>query len=167
VDTALVLGGGGVASLVAIGTNVSALGIAFGMFAMTPRYLAALGRPDAFGSWIAREDRRHVPQRALWLTAAAVMVLSLSGRLMELFALSSVAVMAQYAVSVGALAVLSLRRLRGLRLAHAWPAPFALAAIALIGSAARAPELGVAAAVLVLGALLLWGRRRMAHRAKR
>jgi amino acid transporter len=38
-----VLGGPGLGRVVAFGTNVSALGIAFGMFAMTPRYLAALG----------------------------------------------------------------------------------------------------------------------------
>src|SRR6185295_145303 len=36
------LGGAQLATLVSIGTNISTIGIAFGMLAMTPRYLAAL-----------------------------------------------------------------------------------------------------------------------------
>ncbi|HYQ16112.1 MAG TPA: APC family permease, partial [Polyangiaceae bacterium] len=43
VDAGARLGHGAAAPLFAVGANVSAVGIAFGMFAMTPRYLAALG----------------------------------------------------------------------------------------------------------------------------
>lgn len=156
------LGGARVARMVAVGTNLSALGIAFGMFAMTPRYLAALGRPDGLGLWVAREDRRHVPQRALWLTALAVSAAVVSGRLMELFALSSVAVVAQYGMSVAALAKLSFRRTLGLSPWHALAAPLALGAVWLVARAARAGELLVAAGVLALGALVLGVRRRLA-----
>ena len=154
------LGGASVASLVAVGTNVSALGIAFGMFAMTPRYLATLGRPEALGSWLGREDARHVPQRALWITVAVVLVLVLSGRLMELFALSSVAVLAQYGMSLASLVKLAVARERGLGLGHAWPAPLALGAVWLVARAAKVGELLVGAAVLGAGAVLLWVRRR-------
>ncbi len=160
VAAARVLGGAGLGRLVLVGTNVSALGIAFGMFAMTPRYLAALGRDDALGAWVGKEDRRGVPLRALWLTAAAVLVLVVYGRLLELFALSSVAVLTQYAVSAAALGVLAARGKKGLRLRQLWPAPLALCAIALIGRAATRSELGVALLVLAIGGALYALRRR-------
>lgn len=156
------LGGPRLASVVALGTNISALGIAFGMFAMTPRYLAALGRPDGLGGWIGREDQRHVPQRALWVTVLVVLGFVLSGKLMELFALSSVAVLAQYGMSLASLVVLAFRRERGLSPVHAWPAPLALGAIWLVARAARGAELAVALVVLGTGAVLLLIRRRFA-----
>jgi basic amino acid/polyamine antiporter, APA family len=154
-----VLGGPALGTAVAFGTNISALGIAFGMFAMTPRYLAALGRRDGLGPALSREDGRGVPQAALWTTSAAVAILVAGGGLMELFALSSVAVLAQYAVSAAALAVLALRRVRGLGPRHLWPVPFALGAIVLIGQAAQWRELVVAAVVLGVGIALLVTRR--------
>jgi amino acid transporter len=153
------LGGQGVGSLVAVGTNLSALGIAFGMFAMTPRYLSTLGRADGLGPWIGQEDARHVPQRALWISAALVLACVLSGRLMQLFALSSVAVLAQYGMSMASLVKLSFGRKSGLRPWHAWPAPLALGAVWLIARAARFGELVVGAGVLLAGGLLLWVRR--------
>lgn len=159
VDAARTLGGGKSAALVALGTNVSALGIAFGMFAMTPRYLAALGRSDGLGEWLGREDRRAVPQRALWATALVVLVAVLSGKLMELFALSSVAVLAQYGVSVLALVVLALRGARRLSRWHLWPAPLALAVVGLMARAARPRELAVALGMLLVGGTLLAVRR--------
>ena len=159
VDAATALGGGRAGAIVALGTNVSALGIAFGMFAMSPRYLAALGRADGLGPWVAREDRRRVPQRALWLTSAFVLVAVVSGKLMELFALSSVAVLTQYAVSISALTVLAVRGQRGLALRHLWPAPLALVVVGLVAWAAKPAELVVGAAVLGVGAVLLALRR--------
>jgi amino acid transporter len=129
------------------------------MFAISPRYLAALGRADAFGSWLGREDRRRVPQWALWLTAAGVLALVQLRRGEELFVLSSVAVLAQYAVSAAALVRLSLRGDHGLRAIHLVPAPLALGAILLVGQAARLGELAVATSALMIGALLLLARR--------
>lgn len=158
-DAAKSLGGFGLGRLVAIGTNVSAIGIAFGMFAMTPRYLAALGRNDALGEWIGKEDGRRVPQRALWTTAVAVLVLVTYGRLLELFTLSSVAVLTQYAVSAAALVVLGTRRAHGLVPRALWPAPLALVAILLIGHAARVGELIVAGGVLAAGGIVYATRR--------
>jgi amino acid transporter len=154
-------GGPGMARLLAIGTNLSALGIAFGMFAMTPRYLAALGSADAFGNWVCREDTRRVPQRALWITAGAVLTCVMASGLAQLFVLSSVAVLTQYAVSAASLVVLALRRKHGLGPHLLWPAPLALVSIVLVGRAARAKELLTAAAVLALGGALLWARRRV------
>ena len=154
-----VLGGPSVGWLIGVGTNVSALGIAFAMFAMSPRYLAALGRPDAFGAWLGREDSRRVPQWALWLTAGGVLALVQLRKGEELFVLSSVAVLAQYAVSAAALVRLSLKREHGLRAIHLLPAPLALGAILLVGQAARLKELAVASSVLIIGALLLLVRR--------
>lgn len=162
--SARVLGGPTLGALVAMGTNVSALGIAFGMFAMTPRYLAALGETDGLGPWVAREDARRVPQRALWITAAAVGLLISAGSLAELFVLSSVAVLAQYAVSVAALGRLSLARRHGLGRRHLWPVPLALGAIVLVARAARWREILVATSVLAVGMVLLWARRRAVQR---
>lgn len=160
-----VYGGPHVAWLVGLGTNVSALGIAFGMFAMTPRFLAALGRSDALGTFIGTEDQHRVPQRALWVTAIAVLVLVQAGKVAQLFVLSSVSVLAQYAVSSAALAVLAVRGMHGLRPIHLAPAPLALGAILMVGRAAKAAELAVAAAVLSLGALLLIVAQRARSRA--
>jgi basic amino acid/polyamine antiporter, APA family len=165
-------GGPGVASLIAVGTNISALGIAFAMFAMTPRYLSALGRAEALGAWIGHEDRRGVPQRSLWLSAAAVVALVLLAGLLgerndgadgasELFVLSSVAVLAQYAASALSLVVLALRRATGLGPRDLWPAPFALGAIVLVARAARPIELVAATAVIALGGVILLVRHRL------
>ena len=159
VDAARGLGGARVATLVAFGTNISALGIAFGMFAMTPRYLAALGNDTGLGTWVARQDHRNVPQRALWLSVAVVVVAVLSGRLMQLFALSSVAVLAQYGMTVASLTALAARRERGLGLSHTWPAPLAIVVVVLVARAARPGELGVAFGVLLAGGVALAVRR--------
>ncbi len=165
VDAAAAYGGRPAEWLVAAGTNISALGIAFGMFAMSPRYLSTLGRPDGLGEWIGKESDRHVPQRALWITLAVVLVLSLGGKLGELFVLSSVSVLAQYGVSVAALAVLALRRKNGLRPRHLWPAPLALFAILLLGRAAKPIELVVFAGVLAVGGGVVLVRRFLRWRA--
>jgi amino acid transporter len=152
-------GGRWLASLVAAGTNLSAIGIAFGMFAMTPRYLAALGRQDALGESLVREDVRRVPRTALALTSLAIAGLVAAGELSELFVLSSIAVLTQYGVSAAALAVLAARRRRGLRRTHIWPAPLAVVAVVLVGAAADSKELYVAAAALAVGGALLVARR--------
>ena len=47
-------------------TNVSAFGIAVGMMAMTPRYLAPLGQPDALGFRLDQQTARGVPLRDSW-----------------------------------------------------------------------------------------------------
>jgi len=152
-------GGRWLARLLVAGTNLSAVGIAFGMFAMTPRYLATLGRQDALGESLGREDARRVPRTALAMTSLAIGGLVLAGKLGELFVLSSVAVLAQYAVSAAALAMLAAQRRRGLRRMHIWPAPLALAAVVLVGAAARPVELVVAAGALAVGGVLLVARR--------
>ncbi len=166
VDAAAVYGGRSAEWLVAAGTNISALGIAFGMFAMSPRYLSTLGRPDGLGQWIGKESERHVPERALWITLAVVLVLANSSRLGELFVLSSVSVLAQYAVSVAALGVLAVKRKNGLRLRHMWPAPLAFGAIFLLGRAAHAVELFVFGGVLATGGVVVLARRLVAWRRR-
>lgn len=157
VDTGSRLGGTLGQRLLFVGTNVSALGIAFGMFAVTPHYLAALGREPGFG-WVAAKE--VVPRRAVLVTALAVLVAVLSGELAQLFVLSSVAVMAQYLVSGLALVGLARRRAHGLSLWHAWPAPFGFGAIVLLLTGAELEELFVAAGVVLLGTTLYWVRRR-------
>jgi basic amino acid/polyamine antiporter, APA family len=160
VDSGAVYGGPRMAWWIAAGTNVSAIGIAFGMFAIAPRYLAALGRSEALGTWIGVEDTRGVPQRALWITAVVALVPLLAGSVAELFVLSSVAVLTQYAVSAAALVVLAVREKGGLRRRHLWPAPLALGAVVLVARAARTNELLVAGGVLAFGVVLLLIRRR-------
>jgi amino acid transporter len=160
VAAARVYGGPLLGQLVSLGTGLSMLGIAFGMLAMTPRYLSPLGHADALGRWIGGLDAHAVPRRALGVTTVLVLVVTAASDLGELFVLASVAVLAQYAVSAAALVVLAWRRERGLSRRHAWPAPLGLVAILLLARAASLRETVVIAGVLVLGGLLVWVRRR-------
>lgn len=153
------LGGSKLEWLMGIGTNLSAFGTALGMLAMTPRYLSALGTGDALGPWLSKEDDRRVPQRALWITFAVVLVFSQWGALGELFALSSIAVLAQYGVTAAALLVLAGRRTHGLRRWHALPVPFAALAIFLIAEGAKLAELVIAGAVVAVGIAVVLVRR--------
>jgi len=152
VAAAAAYGGNVAGGLLGAGTGISALGIAFGMLAMTPRYLSVLGRPDALGVWLGLESERRVPLRALWVTVAAVCLLISFEALGALFILSGLAVLVQYGVSALALAKLSLARQCGLVRRDAWPAPLALVAIVLVGCAATLAELRIMVAVLVSGA---------------
>jgi APA family basic amino acid/polyamine antiporter len=147
--------------LFAAGANVSAIGIAFGMFAMTPRYLAALGTESLLGAELGRE-RRGVPVRALAITTLAVLVLVSSSTLSGLFVLSSLAVLLQYAVSATALFRLAARGERGLGKLDSWLAPFTLLSIAALARAAEAVELLILAGILLLGFGLLRFRRGLA-----
>lgn len=155
IGAASALGGPRLASLVSAGTNLSAIGIAFGMMAMTPRYLAALEAGGAQNALLALETRHHVPRRALFATLTLVVILVSVGALSRLFVLSSVAVLFQYSVSVLALCVLGLKRKSGLSPRDALSAPFALVALAIVARAVEPPELVVMAGI-VSCALLLW-----------
>jgi amino acid transporter len=151
VDAATVLGGPGLAALVGAGTSVSALGIAFGMMAATPFYLAALARVDGLGMGVPDVSERGVPRCALLVTWVLVTVLIQIGGRAELFALSSIAVLTQYLVTAGALGVLAMRRERGLGARHvALAVPAGLLSFCL-AAGASASEARVAAIALVLG----------------
>ncbi len=136
-DTASVLGGAGLARLVAAGTSVSALGISFGMMVTTPRYLSALASGGRTLFDLERHSAGGVPLRALGVTWLLVATIVSLGDLGALFALSSIAVLMQFGTSALALLVLAWRRERGLRPLHAWPA---------------LPTLAVAATLVTLGA---------------
>ena len=161
-DAAGVLGGAGLARLVAAGTGVSALGLAFGMMVTSPRYLSALASGERELFALDRVSAGGVPMRALGVTWVVVAVIVSLGELGELFALSSIAVLMQFGTSALALLVLALRRERGLRPRQAWPAiPTLAVAAALVASGATVREAVVAAGALVLGfALLLVARPR-------
>jgi amino acid transporter len=153
-EAAGVFGGPSLSALLAAGTSVSALGIAFGMTVTTPHYLASLARGGGLGWGLERLDDRNVPLRALAVTWVLVSILIQAGSRSELFALSSVAVLAQFVVTAFALAALAWRRRRGLRRAHALLAvPSALVGLALASGASRR-EAVVAGAALLLGVLL-------------
>lgn len=159
VGAAGVFGGTLSARIVGAGQIISALGIAFGQTVTTPRYLSTLGRTDALGSWLGAEDTRRVPQRALWITTLGVIVFVLREDLGGLFALSSIAVLAQYTVATLALAVLAHRGYHGVaREQRLWALP-ALVGIALVAQGAEAKELLTTAGVTALGALILFARR--------
>ncbi len=150
VEAAAVLGGPGLAALVGAGTSLSALGIAFGMMAATPFYLAALARVDALGMGIAAVDPRGVASRALFVTWALVTLLIQAGGRGELFALSSIAVLSQYLVTAAALLALALRRQRGLTARHAALAvPAGIVALGLAAGASPREAIAAAAALLV------------------
>lgn len=162
VAAAAAYGGTLASGFVGAGTDLSALGIAFGMLAMTPRYLSVLGRREALGIWLGRESERRVPLRALAITIAAVCLLISVEALSALFVLSGLAVLVQYAVSALALAKLALARRGGLGRRQVWPAPFALVAIVLVGQAATVAELWVMGGVLASGAAC-YGLRSLAR----
>ena len=161
-DAAGVLGGAFLAHLVAAGTSVSALGIAFGMMVTTPRYLSALASGERTLFDLERTSPGGVPMRALGVTWVVVAAIVSLGELGELFALSSIAVLMQFGTSALALLVLAARRERGLRPFQAWPAiPTLGVAAALVASGATAREALVAAGAVALGfALLRLARRR-------
>jgi APA family basic amino acid/polyamine antiporter len=155
-DAGAVLGGPTLFRLVAAGTSVSALGIAFGMMVTTPRYLSALaaGGRELFA--LDRLSGDGVPMRALGLTWVIVSVFVSLGDLGELFVLSSIAVLMQFGTSALALVVLALRRERGLRPLQAWPAlPTLAVAALLVVSGATAREGLVALGTTLVGVGLL------------
>jgi len=160
-ETAGVLAGPGLDRLVAAGTSVSALGISFGMMVTTPRYLSALaaGGRDLFG--LDRLSTGGVPLRALAVTWLVVGTLVSLGDLGQLFALSSIAVLAQFGTSALALLVLARGGERGLRPRDAWPAiPTLAVALLLVGTGATAREGLVAGVACLLGLGLLRASRR-------
>lgn len=153
-DAARALGGRGFGAFVAAGTSVSAFGIVVGMLAMTPRYLAALGGDDAFGGRVGALSAGGVYPRAAWITAALVVALVVVGFATELsllLELSSVAVLAQYAVTAAALAALAAKGRRGLSRRDAWPAPLAGLACAMLVAGATAREVATVALLVVAG----------------
>jgi basic amino acid/polyamine antiporter, APA family len=145
------------------GANVSAIGIAFGMFAMTPRYLAALGSPSLLGSALSRE-RRGVPRLALAITTCGVVTLLSSSSFSGLFVLSSLAVLAQFAVSAVSLFLLARRRERGLSAIDQCLAPFTLLAILALLRSAKLAELGILLGIVLGGFGLRHVRQVLARR---
>ncbi|MEY4575752.1 MAG: hypothetical protein RL701_455 [Pseudomonadota bacterium] len=164
VAAADVYGGSVIARIVSIGQIISALGIAFGQTVTTPRYLATLGRADGLGAWIGTEDARRVPQRALWITTGAVIACVLRNDLGDLFALSSISVLAQYTVATLAITVLAQRGLHGVARAQRYWALPALIGILLVAQGASARELVTTAGVTALGGLILLARRNQTAR---
>jgi basic amino acid/polyamine antiporter, APA family len=161
VEAGAVITGGQGGALFSGGANLSAIGIAFGMFAMTPRYLSALGTPELLGPTLGRE-RRGVPVAALLVTTASVVLLVSASSLGGLFVLSSLAVLLQYAVSAVALFRLAGRRERGLGRIDRWLAPLSLISILALVRSAQLAEIGVLFGILLFGLLLLQLRRRLA-----
>ncbi len=160
VDAAGQIGGPSLAALMRLGTTVSALGIAFGMVTMTPRYLAALRLP-----FFSRETARAVPLAALVTTAALVTGLFALGSRRELFALSSVTVLTQYGMTSAALFVLAVRRRVGLGARHAALGALAgLVSLGLAATGASLREAGITLGLLLLGFVL---RRVTARRGSR
>jgi len=155
-DTAGVLGGAFLARLVAAGTSVSALGIAFGMMVTTPRYLSALAAGERRLFDLERSSPGGVPLRALGVTWVVVATIVSLGELGELFALSSIAVLMQFGTSALALVVLAHRRERGLRPLHAWPAlPTLAVAVTLVVLGATRQEAFVFLGTALVGLVLL------------
>jgi amino acid transporter len=161
-ETAGALAGPALQRLVAAGTSISALGIAFGMMVTSPHYLSALASGGRELLGLDRLSPGGVPLRALavtWLVVATIVSL---GDLGQLFALSSIAVLAQFGTSALALVVLAARRERGLEPRDAWPAlPTLAVVLVLVGTGATAREGLVAGVAFLLGlGLLRLSRRR-------
>ena len=160
-DAAGVLGGVGLARIVAAGTSLSAVAIAFGMMVTTPRYLSSTAAGEGSLWGLDRIAADGVPRRALAVTWALVAAFVAVGELGELFALSSLAVLMQFGVTAAALLALALRRERGLQPRDAWPAPLTLAvAFTLAGFGATVREGLVAVGTVVVGIVVLRLARR-------
>jgi amino acid transporter len=157
-DAARVYGGESFHRLMVVTTSVSALGIVIGMLAMTPRYLAPLGRPDALGFRLDELSARAVPVRAFVVSYAllfAMLVASaLWGSIGNLLALSSLSVTVQYAVTALALFKLASRGQADLRPGDRWPVPFALISCAVLASGSTKLEIPIVAAMVALGFLV-------------
>jgi basic amino acid/polyamine antiporter, APA family len=154
VDAARSYGGVEFARVMGLGTTVSGLGIAFAMVAMTPRYLAALGRTDGLGSWLGACDPRGVPTRALLITAALVAGLVQFGSLEQLFALSSIGVLTQYFSTAASLVMLGARGVRGLGLPEVALGAVACGASLVVITGASWGEAVRAAVVIAAGVVL-------------
>jgi len=155
-EAAAFYAGPGLAWLVTAGTSLSALGIAFGMVATTPRYLSALAAGPSLPFELDRVAANGVPLRALattWLLVVAVIQVGGRG---EFFALSSIAVLAQFVVTALALAALALRRLRGLVPRQAWWSLPSIVVGLVLTSGATSREWLVAGCALALGLGLRW-----------
>jgi amino acid transporter len=155
-EAAAFYAGPALAWLVTAGTSVSALGIAFGMVATTPRYLSALAAGPAPPFGLDRIDANGVPLRALavtWLLVVAVIQIGSRG---EFFALSSIAVLAQFVVTALALAALAVRRQRGLVPRQAWWSVPTIAVGLILTAGATSREWIVAGCALALGLALRW-----------
>ncbi|RKH32619.1 APC family permease [Corallococcus sicarius] len=156
VQAAGVWGGAGLERFVSAGTSISALGICLGMMVTTPRYLSALasGERSLFG--LERMSESGVPMRALGVTWVLVVGFVNLGDLSELFALSAIAVLMQFGVTAAALAVLSLRRERNLRPAHALLAvPTLVLGLTLVAFGASAREAAVTSLAVLVGLALM------------
>ncbi len=140
-DAAAALGGANLSRAIGAGVMASMGGIVVGMHAMTPRYLSA----------ITAERGATVPRRSIAVTALLITALCALSSLPELLNLASISVLAQYATTSFALVVLARRRAAGLLPIELWPAPFALAVVAVLLAQATAREVGVAAAFAAIG----------------
>jgi amino acid transporter len=164
-DAAAVYGGEALGAAVRVGTNVSALGISFGMMVTTPRYLAALAQGGALGHGLDRVDPRGVPTRALFVTWLAVSILVQTAARGQLFNLSATAVLMQFVSAAAALLVLAVKRARGLRPAHAGLAvPAGIVGVLIVVNGVSQDEALIAgcalAAGFVLRGVLQWSRHR-------
>ena len=157
-DAARVYGGVAFSRLVTAATSLSAFGIVIGFLAMTPRYLAPLGRPDALGFELDRLSPRAVPLRAFAVTYVLVFAILVAnarwGSMRNLLALASLGVTMQYAVTAAALVVLASRGAAGLQRGDWWPAPFAVLSLVLFLMGSSRLEIPVLLGMIALGFLV-------------
>jgi amino acid transporter len=163
-DAARVYGGPAFARLIVAATSASAFGIVIGFLAMTPRYLAPLGHPDALGFDLDRLSERAVPRRAFAVTYVLLFCILVAnaqwGSIKNLLALSSLSVTLQYTVTAASLFVLASRGKAGLRPRDRWPAPFAVLSFVLFMLGSSRMEVPVLAGMIGLGFLVRAAGRR-------
>jgi basic amino acid/polyamine antiporter, APA family len=154
-DAAAVYGGYAFRSLVIGTTSLSAFGIVVGMLAMTPRYLAPLGRQDSLGFGLDLQSAGAVPRRAFAVTYALLFVMlcasALWGSVGHLLALSSLSVTLQYGATSVSLWALASKGEAGLSPRDRWPVPLALVGSGLFLLGASALEIPILGAMLSVG----------------
>jgi amino acid transporter len=142
--------GPGSARLLEVGILASMGGIVVGMHAMTPRYLAAV---LAAAARARGEVARERPATTIAGSAGPVALLVATSALSALLDLSSIAVLAQYAITALALRALARRRAAGLAPRDAWPTFPALVVVAVLILQARPWEIATSAIVVGIAAL--------------
>ncbi len=162
ISAAAVFGGAQFAAIVRAGATVSGLGIVFSLVTMSPRYLVALGSDGSLPGGLERLGKNGAPLRGLALTAALMIAIIAVGERANVFTLSSLVMVCQYACISAALLSLALRKRNKLSWKHALVAIPAIAVSLALASAASINEWLVALAVFALGL----GLRGVARRSR-
>lgn len=161
------------AAIVVIGAVISITGTLNGLVLAAPRLLYGMAEHGQLPGWFGRTHSRfHTPHVAIVLTAACMLVLTLSGSFLAAVALSTITRLLAYAATCLAVPVLR-RRERAGGIAPAlftvpggmWVVATALLVIAWLVAHASVQELRNVGIAMLLGGVLMWLARMSSRRS--